>query len=752
MLVLRDHSGAPRRPAWLRATIAIACGSVHLYASAQSDAPPAVSTSESAAPKSIESISVTAQRRREPAREVPLTADVLKGEDMERGGYQSLSDLAALLPGMNHNQSGGGTGGSQITMRGISTGSQVGATVGMYVDDVPFGSSSAYAGGGSSSLDLGLFDLASVESLRGPQGTLYGAGAMGGLIKYVAVEPDASAFSGQVTAEASGVRGGKTGHVMRGMLNAPLSDGVAGLRATVYQRSDGGFIRDVNRLGRLVDASKTDGARVALLLTPSKDVSVRLTALTQNQERDGASTQDMDIATGRPLYGALTKRLMLGEPSEVRNDLISAALKVDLKWATLDAITGWQRTSSAGRVDSSALYAPLLAPQGIVNSAYGMDYGFSNRKFTQEVRLTSPRSRQFEWLAGFFYTDETGSKTQHLSPFNAFAQPTNPVLADAKFPSTFRETAVFGTGTYYLTPQADVTMGVRHSRNSQRLDQEFSGIFAPAPQPASQSSEGVTTWLFTGRWRPAEHQAIYVRAASGYRPGGPLPLIVNPLTGAPLTNSSFKSDSLWSYEVGWKGDVIPGRLSTEVALYQIDWKDMQVFTSSAGFSGIGNAGRARSRGLEWTLRAAPIDSLRLATSLSVIDAKLVDDSPDLGGRAGERLPNTARVSAAVQADYNFSVSGYPAYFGATLRYTGDRLNSFKSSPGIPQYRLPAYTAIDLRGGVQVGKVNVGLFVRNLTNRRGQTAADTTLSTAGGPARVNLITPRTIGLQFSMDFS
>lgn len=180
MLVLRDHSGAPRRPAWLRATIAIACGSVHLYASAQSDAPPTVPTSESAAPKSIESISVTAQRRREPAREVPLTADVLKGEDMERGGYQSLSDLAALLPGMNHNQSGGGTGGSQITMRGISTGSQVGATVGMYVDDVPFGSSSAYAGGGSSSLDLGLFDLASVESLRGPQGTLYGAGAMGG--------------------------------------------------------------------------------------------------------------------------------------------------------------------------------------------------------------------------------------------------------------------------------------------------------------------------------------------------------------------------------------------------------------------------------------------------------------------------------------------------------------------------------------------------------------------------------------------
>ncbi|RIX77230.1 TonB-dependent receptor [Acidovorax cavernicola] len=738
----------------LRLAVAIACGGMHLLAGAQSSAPSSAAPpiEPASAPKTIESVSVTAQRRREPAREVPLTADVLKGEDMERGGYQSLSDLAALLPGMNHNQSGGGTGGSQITMRGISTGSQVGATVGMYVDDVPFGSSSAYAGGGSSSLDLGLFDLASVESLRGPQGTLYGAGAMGGLIKYVAVEPDPSYFSAQATAETSSTKGGKSGHVLRGMLNVPLSEGVAALRATLYQRSESGFVRDVNHGGRLVDGSKTDGARVALLLTPSKDVTLRLTALSQKQRRDGASTEDVDIATGRPVDGALTKRLLLSEPSEVRNDLVSAALKVDLKWATLDSITGWQRTSSLGRVDSSALYSPLLAPTGIVNAAYGMDYTFNNRKVTQEVRLTSPRSRQFEWLAGMFYTNESGSKTQNLRPFNAFQQPESPVLADARFPSTFRETAIFGTGTYYLTPEADITLGVRRSRNSQHLDQRFSGIFAPAPQPASQSSEGVTTWLLTGRWRPAERQAVYVRAASGYRPGGPLPLVINPLDGTALNNSSFKSDSLWSYEVGWKGDIVPGRLTTEVALYQIDWKDMQVFTSSAGFSGIGNAGRARSRGIEWTVRAAPTDSLRLATALSAIDAKLVDDSRDLGGKAGERLPNTARLSLALQADYDFRLGGNPAYLGATLRYTGDRWNSFKEAPGIPAYRMPAYTAIDLRGGVQIGKANIGLFVRNLTNRRGQTAADTTLSTAGGPARVNLIAPRTIGLQFSMDFS
>ncbi|WP_198083550.1 TonB-dependent receptor [Variovorax sp. E3] len=742
----------------LRLAVALACGGVPLLSYAQTDGSAererSVNADGAKAPASsaIESVNVTAQRRREPAREVPLTADVVKGEAMERGGYQSLSDLAALLPGVNHSQSGGGTGGSQLTMRGISTGAQVGATVGMYVDDVPFGSSSAYAGGGSSSLDLGLFDLASVESLRGPQGTLYGAGAMGGLVKYVAVEPDPGYFSAQASAETSSVRGGGSGHVLRGVLNAPLSEGVAGLRATVYQRSESGFVRDTNHGNRLVDGSKTDGARVALLVTPSKDVSLRITALTQRQRRDGSSSEDVDLATGRPVDGPLTKRLLLDEPMEVRNDLLSAALKVDLKWATLDAITGWQRSSSAGRVDASALYAPLLAPAGIVNPVYGLDYSFYNRKVTQEVRLTSPRSRQFEWLAGMFYTNESGSKTQFLQPFDASLQPANPVLADAKFPSTFRETALFGTGTYYLTPETDITFGVRRSRNSQQLEQQFTGLFAPSPQQASRSSEGVTTWLITGRWRPAEKQAVYVRAASGYRPGGPLPLIMNPLTGAALGNSSFKSDSLWSYEVGWKGEVVPGRLSTEVALYQIDWKDMQVFTASAGFSGIGNAGRARSRGLEWTMRAAATDSLRVATALSVIDAKLVDASPDLGGLAGDRLPNTSRLSAALQADYDFRIAGYPAYVGATARYTGDRWSSFREAPGVPQYRLPAYAAVDLRGGVQMGRVNLGLYVRNLTNRRGQISAETTLSTAGGPARVNLIAPRTIGLQLSMDFS
>jgi len=727
------------------------CGGLHLAGNAQAQAsePPAAKAS---GVESLDTVVVTAQRRREPAREVPLTADVLKGDALERGGYQSLRDVAALLPGLNFSQAGTATGQSQITMRGISTGAQVGATVGMYVDDVPYGSSSAYAGGGAAALDLGLFDLANVEVLRGPQGTLYGASAMGGLIKYVAAEPEAGYFGGQATAELSSVKGGRVGHVLRGLVNAPVLSDSAALRVTLYQRTEGGFIRDLNHGSRVVDGSRTDGGRVALLLKPTRDVSLRLTAMTQRLERDGSAQEDVDMATGQPKDQPGTKRLFVSEPSTVRNDLLTAALKADLKWATVESITGWQRSTTDGRSDPSALYVPYLGQIGIVNPGYALDYTFYNRKLSQELRLTSARSRELEWLVGAFYANEGGEKTQLLQPLNPQLQPIPPLLADARFPSSYREAAVFGTATYYLTPQTDLTLGVRRARNRQHLDQTFAGLFAPPPQPASDSSENVTTWLLTARWRPDASQALYARAASGYRPGGPLPVVMDPVTGKPLNKPFFQSDTLWTYELGWKATLIPATLSTELALYQINWNDIQVFTASAGFSGIGNAGRARSRGLEWTLRAAPTQGLRVSTALSLIDAKLVDDSPDLGGLAGDRMPDTAKASAALQADRDFEWAGRPAHLGFTWRYTGDRFNAFKASPGTPQYRLPAYTTFDLRGGIALGRASLDFFVRNLTSRRGQTAADTSLSLAGGPARVNLVAPRTVGVQLSAEIN
>lgn len=743
----QPNSGGPHLPSPCAAAAAVLTLMLAQVPALAQDSTPAAEAKE--APK-LDTVVVSAQRRREPVREVPLTTNVLDAQQLERGGQQTLRDLAGLLPGVNFSQTGGGGGGSEVSMRGITTGAQVGASVSMYIDDVPFGSSSAFAGGSSNALDLGVFDLQRVEVLRGPQGTLYGAGAMGGLIKYLTVDPDTYGLSGQAGVEASTTKSGGTSHNARASVNIPLSEKVAAIRATVYGRKSAGYVRDPSRGVDPTDDNDSRGGRLSLLLSPNRDLSLRVTALSQRSTRDGTPSVDYDIATGEPAEGRQKRSLFLDEPFEVRTDLGSASIDWNLSWARFQSITAWQRQRSGGRYDVSSLYVPLLAGAGLVNAGYGLDYGFRVRKTTQEFRLTSPSTRQFEWLAGLYYSDEDGNRSQNLVPFDARKQPTGLNILTSTYPSTYREVAAYGTVTQYFGKQADVTVGVRHSRNKQQTSQVMSGLLANEAPDASDD-QSVTTWMLTGRYRITGEQSLYVRAASGFRPGGPLPVFTNPVTGQPLTSGSFKSDSLWSYEAGWKADLLGGKLSAEVAVYQIDWKDIQVFTAEAGFSTIGNAGKARSRGVELSLRAQPTQSVKVAGSVSVIDAKLLDDNPALGAFSGDRMPDTARFSAGLQADYTFSVSGYESYLGLGLRHTGKRVNTFKANPQQPQYTLPKLTTVDLRAGVLVGKLQFSAYIRNLTDREGQVSADTTLSALGAPARVSVIQPRTVGLQVSTEF-
>jgi len=710
---------------------------------------PAQASVGSKATKDLDQLTVTATRRREPVQEVPLSINVVQAQDLERASQQQLRDVVALLPGVNFSQTGGGTGQSEVSMRGITTGAQVGASVAMYIDDVPFGSSSAFAGGASNALDLGLFDLSHVEVLRGPQGTLYGASAMGGLIKYVTQPPDAQNAYGTIAGEWGTIDGGGDRYLGRLAFNVPLAEGRSALRATVYQRGDAGFIRDAASGGR-VDGSSARGGRAAVLFTPIEDLSVQLTAMSQRSERDGSSVEDVDQDTGQPVYGHRKRALFTDEPFDVDLDLASANLDWELQWARLQIISAWQRSESVGQLDTTGLYAPLFAGIGLNAPGYALKYGFEVDKTTQEIRLTSADSQTVEWLLGVYYSDEDGDRNQRLTMLDEQAQALPFNLLTATFPSQYKELAAYGTVTKYFGSQFDVTLGARHSRNRQQTEQHMTGLLATTT-PGAKDEETVSTWLASGRWRLSPDNALYVRAASGYRPGGPLPVFVNPSTGEPLTSGSFKSDSLWSYELGWKSDLLDHRLQLEAAVYQIDWKDIQVFTSEAGFGTIGNAGAATSRGLELTAHARPNDRWDWGASLSWIDATLDTDEPALGGQAGDRIPDTAEFSAAVQGDYHFSLRGREAYVGLTARYTGDRYNTFPNSPTQRQYRLPSFASMDLRAGVAFGAVDVGLFVRNVGNSRGQLSADNTFSAYGAPTRVSLALPRTFGMQFSADF-
>ncbi|MFC3108345.1 TonB-dependent receptor [Undibacterium arcticum] len=703
-----------------------------------------------AAASDVTVVSVTAQRRREPVREVPLSVTVLGGEALEQGGNKQLKDFVTLLPGVDYSQAGGGGGGSQITMRGVSTGAQVGPTVSVYVDDVPYGSSTAFAGGSTLSLDLGLFDIERIELLRGPQGTLYGAGAMGGLLKYVTLDPDTKSQAAKLSADVATTEKGGTSTGVQAMANLPIKEGVAAVRLGLYKRNEAGYIHDANHDMRTIDDSTMQGLRASLLVTPSKDTTLRFTAQTQESKRDGGSAEDVDIKTGRPLYGDYVRRLSADEPFRQKYDLLSATIESELGWARFHSITSYQKVDTNGQYDVSNLYVPLLGQAGINNAAYSLPYTFYTRKATQEFRLVSPSSKRFEWLAGAFYTRENSSRSQDLLGLDQAGKPDGALIISSTTPSTYRETALYGNATVYLSDAVDVTLGMRYGRNTQAAYSTNIGILAPPPAPGTSSSENTSTYLATIRYRLSKSDAVYLRAASGYRPGGPLPVFRNPLTGEVLTASTFKSDTLWSYEAGWKSDFLQKRLSLEAAAYYIDWKDIQMFTSVAGFSGIGNASKAKSQGVELTLTARPMEGLNLSAAISAVDARLKTDSADLGGRAGDRLPNSARFSAALQADYRFDYAGHESYVGASMSHVGDRLTSFAASQGMPLYRLPAFTTLDLRAGTALGRYRLGLFVRNLGNVKGQTAAATTLSPLGGPAQVSIMAPRTLGLQLSTE--
>jgi iron complex outermembrane recepter protein len=739
------------------AIAALASAQVHAQAdapappssAASAAAPPALaneSEAKEAASQVVETITITATRRREPTRDVPMQVNSLSVQQMERAGATTLSDYMSTQPGVDVKTSGG-PGLGQVSIRGVTTGGQTIATVGMYIDDVAFGSNSAYAGGSGTALDMSLLDLNHIEVLRGPQGTLYGAGAMGGLLKYVTNEPDTSEFSGKVSLGVRSTRSGALSHTESAVVNVPLKEDVAGLRFAVFRDHEGGYVNAVGpAAGSHINRGNTTGGRISLLFEPTSRLKVRLTGTAQDIEREGNDVVDYDIVTGRPVDGDLRRRLGVREPYSVAIRLASLDVEYDFGWARLNSISAVQSAKTRIRLDS-AFYDPVLS--GLLGQPVGLaklDSAPEVHKRTQEFRLTSGRG-SVEWLAGLYLDHETGANDQLLSAtLLSDGSPLDAVTASQ--PSTYRETALYGDVTFNFAPQWSLTTGARIARNEQSYSQVVNG----APGPTTDSSETANTYLATLRYTLTKESNIYFRAASGYRPGGPnapaLDGTGNPIPGAP---TSFKSDSLWSYELGYKADVLDKRLSVEAAVYDIRWKDLQQPVAVGATTLIANAGKASVRGAELFARYRATDSWNLDGSISYIDAKLTEDAPALGA-AGSRLPNSAHLSGSLGTNHTFALAGRASYAGVNLRYVGERNAGFDTAgTSQPNFKMPSYTLIDLQGGVDFGTCQLALFVRNLSDRRALLAADAALVAFGSPLRATVAQPRTFGATLTASF-
>jgi iron complex outermembrane receptor protein len=707
------------------------------------------------------SVVVTATRREETLQKVPLPVSVLSYHDLERQHLQSLDEYAAHIPGLNAVSTGEGS--TQLSIRGIASGSlQPSQSVGIYVDDTPYGSSSVFASGGGGVPDFDPADLERIEVLRGPQGTLYGAGSLGGVLRFITIKPDAQNFSGRLQVDANSISGGGSGFGMHGMVNVPLVPDKLAIRINVYDRKDPGYVDDAALGKKEVNESNVKGSRVSLMWTPTDKTSLRVTALAQNLNRQGDGAVGLDPATSKPLYGDLQQRhaALTSDAFVGQYRLYNATFKTDLGWSNLLISSSYSTLAASISGDDTGLL--YLGPQG-----NGRLYGtlqhdrVHETKATQEIRLESPKSQTLEWLGGVFFTDETGDHPQHIYASDyltgaELASPFGVAIGDDTQPSTYTAYAAYGNVTWHVTDRFDLEAGLRYSHDKQHYIESGSGLLFGSATPVvlvnKASADSTTTYSLTPKFNINDNTMVYLRVASGFIPGGPNVVPVG-TAGVPTT---FSPTQLTDYELGLKSTVWDDRLTVDISAYYIDWTKIPLVTSLNNFSFLTSSGQAKSQGLEASVAFVPTHGLTLSANASFNDAVLTKDAPPpSNGVKGDRMPYAPRVTIGLNGDYDFAVGGgWNGYVGAGYAYVGDRESDFTFN-GRPRYSVPGYYTVNLRAGAIYGPWTISLYAKNLTDQRGivQGGGNGTLNpvTAKVEAAAYIVTPRTIGISVSRDF-
>ncbi|HWU78416.1 MAG TPA: TonB-dependent receptor [Rhodanobacter sp.] len=709
-------------------------------------------------PTQLPAIIVTADKRSESLQDVPMAVSVLSSTQLDRENAVSFADYASQVPGLNIISTGEGQ--TQLVMRGITSGtSQNNATVGTYIDDAPFGSSTIYAFGSLLTPDIDPSDLQHIEVLHGPQGTLYGSNTLGGLIKFVTTPPDTTQASGSASVNSSHVAGGDTGFGTRAMVNIPLVADALALRANVYDRTDPGYISNVTTGQKQVNETKVSGARAQLLWTPGNKVSVRLSALAQNLRGDGLGNGgvDVDPTTLQPIYGANKQARAAGTGMyKLKYRLYDLSVNADFGWAKLVSTTSYSTQRATLNRDDSALYGPVLNPLfGLANGGYPLSVPLALNKVSQEVRLQSPEDQTWEWRVGLFYTREHSTSTQDLltTDYDTGAPIALPPLLDATIgPAIFREWAGYGDLTWHATSKLSVLVGARYSNDSTSYTQTGTGLLLGGSSSfTTHGSDHPVTYLFSPSYKFNDDLMAYVRVASGFRPGGPN-IGVPPGLGAPLT---FGPDKLVNYEFGLKSLMLDKRMSIDADVFYINWTSMQLTTTSNGLSFMGNGGRATSKGAEISWRYTPLAGLVLWANGTYTDAQLAADTPpgSIVGHRGDPLPYVPKRSANFGADYDFplGMGGWSGFVGGSISYIGAREADFNTVPA-PRIRLRGYNSIDLHAGANYGDWTINVFVKNLANKHGiSSISPETINPIGSPFEASYQTPRTFGVSASVFF-
>lgn len=740
---------------------------------APADAPAAP---EPAAP--YEEIIVTAQRRASTIQNTPVSVSAVSGEDMLERGITSITTLAAATPGISLKSEG--LGQTEVELRGMTSSGGNSSTVGFYLDDIPL-TAPAGAQNGKVVIDPTLYDLNRMEVLRGPQGTLYGAGSMGGTVRLITNQPNLTDYHGSAQSILSGTQGGGFNHADNAMLNLPLVPGKLALRVVGSEARTSGWIdRVVAGPFPLVSADGTTrgdvqsapvskryegansgqlyGTRATLLWQPTEDLSITPSLFYQTARQNGISAYDSD-----PGSNAHYQPFDIAEPSTDHIVIYSLTATYAFDDFDVSSITSrWTRRSTQVEDGSEDFNNPLTGASWAANNAlpnpgyYGPNGTGTirgkeddpSRQFTQEVRAASRGDGPLTWVAGVYYSSFASTWTfdgQSANPsaymdIGTFQPATTTQWFKAYSPTEMKQYAVYAEGTYALTDALKADVGLRwysyDYRYSSTISGWGSGLGAAAPSESGliTMSENGFNPKFNLSYTFDPDLMAYATISKGFRPGGGNAQY--PTTGAYWSAvftpynfsggkwpSSYKSDTVWSYELGEKARLFDRRLTVNASVYYEDWQNVQLMALPGDWPVNINGNHASIYGGEIETRTQLGGGFQFDLGAGYTHAR-VDAGPHWQIVPADTLPDVAPINLNAAISYLRDLDGVHTFSARVeTTYMGER-RSLSFPPGYTTNGaytpLPGYDITNIRAGIQSSDGwGVSLFVNNLFNTRAQ---------------------------------
>ncbi|HEY2682718.1 MAG TPA: TonB-dependent receptor [Steroidobacteraceae bacterium] len=736
----------------------------------------------------LEEIVVTAQKRESTLETTPISITALTGADLQERGLTDIQSVVQSVPGVSMRSSGPGQ--TELVIRGLSSAGGNSPTVGFYLDDTPL-TAPASAQNGKVVIDPNLYDLNRIEVLRGPQGTLYGAGSMGGTIKLVPNAPDPKAVAASAQLILGGMDGGNSlDSSVSGMINLPLGSDTAALRIVASDSHTSGWIdrivitqpnfpapvngstrgnvaaAPVQTDYRDVNSENERSVRASILWKPVENLSITPTFMYQEITQGGPSLID-----SQP--GTLTQYQPYdsSEPFLDRIDLGSLSVQYHFGFADLSSTTSYWTRDENLRQDgteeiATVLGAPIYPSEGGAgqNSPTSLEDDRS-KQVSEEVRLTSSGDTAFKWLAGWFYQDFESDWNLFVdTPFTAIPG-TIPDAFTQYQPTKILQNSFFGEVSYTFLEKLTATAGLRRYYYTGSVNTAVSGWLSSsgdasyANYSTGERDQGITP-KFNLAYQMDPNTMVYGTVAQGFRPGGgnqPIPtsgplgvqclanLQTLGLDAAPL---GFKPDKVWSYEVGEKYRGNEGRLTVNSAAYFENWQHIQQnIPLECGFPFTGNAGDAHVYGAEIEVSAVVVTGLVASVNGSFNHAEFIANAVP-ATTIGERVQNVPDITASASLVYRHPlVAGLGLMGRIDNNYVGSRIDDTAQA----NY-LPAYDLTNLRAGVEGGSWSTVLFVNNVTNRVALLTNSPAINVNVGTFnRTAMSQPLTYGLEMNYKF-